>query len=198
MRPTKEALVRKVCQNMDLLKYEVDDVLTDDPPQDLTNEGSDKVIFSIPKPNQVSSKLFLTSHQFTNVVGTDIYIYIGNNQGQTAYQMLLEEMSKVRRLDEKLVTYLRDECIDSLTELNLRDEIPAQVPEKVDAAVEQAPNHLIYSNVSESQLNKGIGNILLETDFDVIGDSHIFIYNGNTAGAQMISRLSQESFINLE
>lgn len=30
MRPTKEALVRKVCQNMDLLKYEVDDVLTDD------------------------------------------------------------------------------------------------------------------------------------------------------------------------
>jgi len=32
----------------------------------------------------------------------------------------------------------------------------------------------------------------------VIGDSHIFIYNGNTAGAQMISRLSQESFINLE
>lgn len=198
MRPTKEALVRKVCQNMDLLKYEVDDVLTDDALQDLTNEGSDKVIFSIAKPNQVSSKLFLTSHQFTNVVGTDIYIYIGNNQGQTAYQMLLEEMSKVRRLDEKLVTFLRDECIDSLTELNLRDEIPDQVPEKVDAAVEQAPNHLIYSNVSESQLNKGIGNILLETYFDVIGDSHIFIYNGNTAGAQMISRLSQESFINLE
>ena len=198
MRPTKEALVRKVCQNMDLLKYEVDDVLTDDALQDLTNEGSDKVIFSIAKPNQVSSKLFLTSHQFTNVVGTDIYIYIGNNQGQTAYQMLLEEMSKVRRLDEKLVTFLRDECIDSLTELNLRDEIPDQVPEKVDAAVEQAPNHLIYSNVSESQLNKGIGNILLETRFDVIGDSHIFIYNGNTAGAQMISRLSQESFINLE
>lgn len=198
MRPTKEALVRKVCQNMDLLKYEVDDVLTDDALQDLTNEGSDKVIFSIAKPNQVSSKLFLTSHQFTNVVGTDIYIYIGNNQGQTAYQMLLEEMSKVRRLDEKLVTFLRDECIDSLTELNLRDEIPEQVPEKVDAAVEQAPNHLIYSNVSESQLNKGIGNILLVTHFDVIGDSHIFIYNGNTAGAQMISRLSQESFINLE
>ena len=198
MRPTKEALVRKVCQNMDLLKYEVDDVLTDDALQDLTNEGSDKVIFSIAKPNQVSSKLFLTSHQFTNVVGTDIYIYIGNNQGQTAYQMLLEEMSKGRRLDEKLVTFLRDECIDSLTELNLRDEIPDQVPEKVDAAVEQAPNHLIYSNVSESQLNKGIGNILLETHFDVIGDSHIFIYNGNTAGAQMISRLSQESFINLE
>ena len=80
MRPTKEALVRKVCQNMDLLKYEVDDVLTDDALQDLTNEGSDKVIFSIAKPNQVSSKLFLTSHQFTNVVGTDIYIYIGNNQ----------------------------------------------------------------------------------------------------------------------
>lgn len=130
MRPTKEALVRKVCQNMDLLKYEVDDVLTDDALQDLTNEGSDKVIFSIAKPNQVSSKLFLTSHQFTNVVGTDIYIYIGNNQGQTAYQMLLEEMSKVRRLDEKLVTFLRDECIDSLTELNLRDEIPDQVPEK--------------------------------------------------------------------
>ena len=198
MRPTKEALVRKVCQNMDLLKYEVDDVLTDDALQDLTNEGSDKVIFSIAKPNQVSSKLFLTSHQFTNVVGTDIYIYIGNNQAQTAYQMLLEEMSKVRRLDEKLVTFLRDECIDSLTELNLRDEIPDQVPEKVDAAVEQAPNHLIYSNVSESQLNKGIGNILLETHFDVIGDSDIFIYNGNTAGAQMISRLSQESFINLE
>ena len=90
MRPTKEALVRKVCQNMDLLKYEVDDVLTDDALQDLTNEGSDKVIFSIAKPNQVSSKLFLTSHQFTNVVGTDIYIYIGNNQGQTAYQMLFE------------------------------------------------------------------------------------------------------------
>ena len=80
MRPTKEALVRKVCTNMDLLEYKVDDVLTDDALQQITNDGSDKVIFSITQANQVSSKLFLTSHQFTNVVGTDIYIYIGNNQ----------------------------------------------------------------------------------------------------------------------
>ena len=91
MRPTKEALVRKVCQNMDLLKYEVDDVLTDDALQDLTNEGSDKVIFSIAKPNQVSSKLFLTSHQFTNVVGTDIYIYIGNTAGAQMISRLSQE-----------------------------------------------------------------------------------------------------------
>lgn len=198
MRPTKEALVRKVCTNMDLLEYKVDDVLTDDALQQITNDGSDKVIFSITQANQVSSKLFLTSHQFTNVVGTDIYIYIGNNQGQTAYQMLLEEMSKVRRLDEKLVTFLRDECNDSLTEINLREDIPEKIPEKVDEIVEQTPNHLIFSNVAETLLNKGIGQILLDNQFDVIGDSHIFIYNGNTAGSQMINRLNQESFIILE
>lgn len=198
MRPTKEALVRKVCTNMDLLEYKVDDVLTDDALQQITNDGSDKVIFSITQANQVSSKLFLTSHQFTNVVGTDIYIYIGNNQGQTAYQMLLEEMSKVRRLDEKLVTFLRDECNDSLTEINLKEDIPEKIPEKVDEVVEQTPNHLIFSNVAETLLNKGIGQILLDNQFDVIGDSHIFIYNGNTAGSQMINRLNQESFIILE
>lgn len=198
MRPTKEALVRKVCTNMDLLEYKVDDVLTDDALQQITNDGSDKVIFSITQANQVSSKLFLTSHQFTNVVGTDIYIYIGNNQGQTAYQMLLEEMSKVRRLDEKLVTFLRDECNDSLTEINLKEDIPEKIPEKVDEIVEQTPNHLILSNVAETLLNKGIGQILLDNQFDVIGDSHIFIYNGNTAGSQMINRLNQESFIILE
>lgn len=198
MRPTKEALVRKVCTNMDLLEYKVDDVLTDDALQQITNDGSDKVIFSITQANQVSSKLFLTSHQFTNVVGTDIYIYIGNNQGQTAYQMLLEEMSKVRRLDEKLVTFLRDECNDSLTEINLKEGIPEKIPEKVDEIVEQTPNHLIFSNVAETLLNKGIGQILLDNQFDVIGDSHIFIYNGNTAGSQMINRLNQESFIILE
>ena len=198
MRPTKEALLRKVCTNMDLLEYKVDDVLTDDALQQITNDGSDKVIFSITQANQVSSKLFLTSHQFTNVVGTDIYIYIGNNQGQTAYQMLLEEMSKVRRLDEKLVTFLRDECNDSLTEINLKEDIPEKIPEKVDEIVEQTPNHLIFSNVAETLLNKGIGQILLDNQFDVIGDSHIFIYNGNTAGSQMINRLNQESFIILE
>lgn len=198
MRPTKEALVRKVCTNMDLLEYKVDDILTDDALQQITNDGSDKVIFSIAQANQVSSKLFLTSHQFTNVVGTDIYIYIGNNQGQTAYQMLLEEMSKVRRLDEKLVTFLRDECNDSLTEINLKEDIPEKIPEKVDEIVEQTPNHLIFSNVAETLLNKGIGQILLDNQFDVIGDSHIFIYNGNTAGSQMINRLNQESFIILE
>lgn len=198
MRPTKEALVRKVCTNMDLLEYKVDDVLTDDALQQITNDGSDKVIFSITQANQVSSKLFLTSHQFTNVVGTDIYIYIGNNQGQTAYQMLLEEMSKMRRLDEKLVTFLRDECNDSLTEINLKEDIPEKIPEKVDEIVEQTPNHLIFSNVAETLLNKGIGQILLDNQFDVIGDSHIFIYNGNTAGSQMINRLNQESFIILE
>ena len=198
MRPTKEALVRKVCTNMDLLEYKVDDVLTDDALQQITNDGSDKVIFSITQANQVSSKLFLTSHQFTNVVGTDIYIYIGNNQGQTAYQMLLEEMSKVRRLDEKLVTFLRDECNDSLTEINLKEDIPEKIPEKVDEIVEQTPNHLIFSTVAETLLNKGIGQILLDNQFDVIGDSHIFIYNGNTAGIQMINRLNQESFIILE
>lgn len=198
MRPTKEALVRKVCTNMDLLEYKVDDILTDDALQQITNDGSDKVIFSITQANQVSSKLFLTSHQFTNVVGTDIYIYIGNNQGQTAYQMLLEEMSKVRRLDEKLVTFLRDECNDSLTEINLKEDIPEKIPEKVDEIVEQTPNHLIFSNVAETLLNKGIGQILLDNQFDVIGDSHIFIYNGNTAGSQMINRLNQESFIILE
>ena len=198
MRPTKEALVRKGCTNMDLLEYKVDDVLTDDALQQITNDGSDKVIFSITQANQVSSKLFLTSHQFTNVVGTDIYIYIGNNQGQTAYQMLLEEMSKVRRLDEKLVTFLRDECNDSLTEINLKEDIPEKIPEKVDEIVEQTPNHLIFSNVAETLLNKGIGQILLDNQFDVIGDSHIFIYNGNTAGSQMINRLNQESFIILE
>lgn len=198
MRPTKEALVRKVCQNMELLEYQVDDVLSDDALQQMTTDNTDKVIFSIVPANEVSIKLFLTSHQFTNVLGTDIYIYIGNNLGQDAYQLLLEEMSKVRRLDEKLVTFLRDEGNDSLTEVNFKEEIPEKVPEKIDELVEQTPNHLIFSNVSESLLNKGIGQILLDNHFDVIGDSHIFIYNGNATGAQMVARLNQESFIILE
>lgn len=198
MRPTKEALVKKVCQNMDLLKYRVDDILSDESLFQMANDNPDKLIFSIAQPNEVSAKLFLTSHQFTNVLGTDIYIYIGNNQGQDAYQMLLGEMSKVRRLDEKLVTFLRDECNDSLTEISFKEDIPEKVPEKIADIVAQTPNHLIFSNVSESMLNKGIGHILLDNHFNVIGDSHIFIYNDNSIGVQMISRLEQESFIILE
>lgn len=198
MRPTKEALIRMVCQNMDIIEYEVNDVLTDDALQKMTNDSADKVIYSIVKPNQVGNKLFLTSHQFTNVVGTDIYVYIGNNAGQSAHLMLLEELSKVRRLDEKLTLFLRDECTDSLTELNLREELPDQIADKVNAAIEQSPDQLIYSNVSESQINKGIGQALLDNHFDAIGDSHIFIYNGNTIGAQILARLQQEPFIKFE
>lgn len=198
MRPTKEALVREVCQDMDIIEYEVGDVLTDDVLKSLTDANIDRVIYSIVQPNQVGSKLFLTSHQFTNVVGTDIYIYIGNNAGQSAHTKLLEEMSKVRRLDEKLTLFLRDECTDSLTELNLSEDLPEQVAEKVELAVKQAPNHLIYSNVSETQLNKGIGQALLENHFAAIGDSHIFIYTGNAIGAQILGRLKQESFIKFE
>ena len=195
MRPTKEALIRKVCQNMELIEYQVTDVLSDEVLQQQTNEHPDNVTFSIVQANQVADKLFLTSHQFTNVVGTDIYIYIGNPQGQVAYQMLLDELSKVRRLDERLLTFLRDECNDSLTAIDLKEGLTETASETIDEAIQTAPSHLIYSQLSESTLNKGFGQILLEHQFESIGDSHVFIYGGNTAGAPMINRLNQESFI---
>ena len=198
MRPTNEALIRKFSQDIDLLALQPADMLSDEAFLQRTNDNTDKVIYSIAKANEVATKLFLTSHQFTNVVGTDIYIYIGNNPGQDTYQMLLDEMSKIRRLDEKLMTFLRDECNDSLTEIHLTEELPDKVIEKVDEVVTETPHHLIYSNISGSLINRGISDVLLENHFNMIGDTHIFIYNDNAIGAQMISRLSQESFTALE
>ena len=193
MRPTKEALIRQACKNVELLEYHVVDVLSDETLQQQTAANPDKIIYSLVKANQVDSKLFLTSHQFTNVVGTDIYIYIGNNQGQAAYQAILEDLSRVRRIDDKLVTFLKDECNDCLTEIDLKTELPEKIPEKIAATIDQAPNNLTYILLTESLINKGIAEILLEHGFSSIGDSHLFIYNKNTSGAQMVNRLEQES-----
>lgn len=193
MRPTKEALIRQACKNVELLEYHVVDVLSDETLQQQTAANPDKIIYSLVKANQVDSKLFLTSHQFTNVVGTDIYIYIGNNQGQAAYQAILEDLSRVRRIDDKLVTFLKDECNDRLTEIDLKTELPEKIPEKIATTIDQAPNNLTYILLTESLINKGIAEILLEHGFSSIGDSHLFIYNKNTSGAQMVNRLEQES-----
>lgn len=193
MRPTKEALIRQACKNVELLEYHVVDVLSDETLQQQTAANPDKIIYSLVKANQVDSKLFLTSHQFTNVVGTDIYIYIGNNQGQAAYQAILEDLSRVRRIDDKLVTFLKDECNDCLTEIDLKTELPEKIPEKIATTIDQAPNNLTYILLTESLINKGIAEILLEHGFSSIGDSHLFIYNRNTSGAQMVNRLEQES-----
>lgn len=193
MRPTKEALIRQACKNVELLEYHVVDVLSDETLQQQTAANPDKIIYSLVKVNQVDSKLFLTSHQFTNVVGTDIYIYIGNNQGQAAYQAILEDLSRVRRIDDKLVTFLKDECNDCLTEIDLKTELPEKIPEKIATTIDQAPNNLTYILLTESLINKGIAEILLEHGFSSIGDSHLFIYNKNTSGAQMVNRLEQES-----
>ena len=193
MRPTKEALIRQACKNVELLEYHVVDVLSDETLQQQTAANPDKIIYSLVKANQVDSKLFLTSHQFTNVVGTDIYIYIGNNQGQAAYQAILEDLSRVRRIDDKLVTFLKDECNDCLTEIDLKTELPENIPEKIATTIDQAPNNLTYILLTESLINKGIAEILLEHGFSSIGDSHLFIYNKNTSGAQMVNRLEQES-----
>lgn len=193
MRPTKEALIRQACKNVELLEYHVVDVLSDETLQQQTAANPDKIIYSLVKANQVDSKLFLTSHQFTNVVGTDIYIYIGNNQGQAAYQTILEDLSRVRRIDDKLVTFLKDECNDCLTEIDLKTELPEKIPEKIATTIDQAPNNLTYILLTESLINKGIAEILLEHGFSSIGDSHLFIYNKNTSGAQMVNRLEQES-----
>ena len=193
MRPTKEALIRQACKNVELLEYHVVDVLSDETLQQQTAANPDKIIYSLVKANQVDSKLFLTSHQFTNVVGTDIYIYIGNNQGQAAYQAILEDLSRVRRIDDKLVTFLKDECNVCLTEIDLKTELPEKIPEKIATTIDQAPNNLTYILLTESLINKGIAEILLEHGFSSIGDSHLFIYNKNTSGAQMVNRLEQES-----
>lgn len=193
MRPTKEALIRQACKNVELLEYHVVDVLSDETLQQQTAANPDKIIYSLVKANQVDSKLFLTSHQFTNVVGTDIYIYIGNNQGQAAYQAILEDLSRVRRIDDKLVTFLKDECNNCLTEIDLKTELPEKIPEKIATTIDQAPNNLTYILLTESLINKGIAEILLEHGFSSIGDSHLFIYNKNTSGAQMVNRLEQES-----
>lgn len=178
---------------MELLEYHVVDVLSDETLQQQTAANPDKIIYSLVKANQVDSKLFLTSHQFTNVVGTDIYIYIGNNQGQAAYQAILEDLSRVRRIDDKLVTFLKDECNDCLTEIDLKTELPEKIPEKIATTIDQAPNNLTYILLTESLINKGIAEILLEHGFSSIGDSHLFIYNKNTSGAQIVNRLEQES-----
>lgn len=193
MRPTKEALIRQACKNVELLEYHVVDVLSDETLQQQTAANPDKIIYSLVKANQVDSKLFLTSHQFTNVVGTDIYIYIGNNQGQNAYQAILEDLSRVRRMDDKLITFLKDECNDCLTEIDLKTELPEKISEKITSTIEQVPNNLTYVLLTESLINKGIAEILLEHDFSSIGDSHLFIYNKNASGAQMVNRLEQES-----
>lgn len=193
MRPTKEALIRQACKNVELLEYHVVDVLSDETLQQQTTANPDKIIYSLVKANQVDSKLFLTSHQFTNVVGTGIYIYIGNNQGQSAYQAILEDLSRVRRMDEKLVTFLKDECNDCLTEIDLKTELPEKIPEKITDIVEQSPDNLTYVLLTESLINKGIAEILLQNGFSSIGDTHLFIYNQNPSGAQMVNRLEQES-----
>lgn len=193
MRPTKEALIRQACKNVELLEYHVVDVLSDETLQQQTAANPDKIIYSLVKANQVDSKLFLTSHQFTNVVGTDIYIYIGNNQGQNAYQAILEDLSRVRRMDDKLVTFLKEECNDCLTEIDLKTELPEKIPEKIANTIEQVPNNLTYVLLTESLINKGIAEILLDHGFSSIGDSHLFIYNKNASGAQMVNRLEQES-----
>ena len=198
MRPTKEDLIKTVCQNMALVEFPVDDATNEEALSQQIAGTPEAVIYSITQAGQVGRKLLLTAHQFTNVVGTDLYVYIGNAQGQEAYQRLLDEMSKVRRLDEKLVTFLRDECNDALTEISLKEELPERVPEKIEELIAQTPESLIFSNVSESLLNRGIGRALLENHFNAIGDSHIFIYSGNTVGTQMVNRLEQEPFIHLE
>ncbi len=198
MRPTKEALIRQACNNVELLEYHVVDVLSDESLQQQTAANPDKVIYSLVKANQVDSKLFLTSHQFTNVVGTDIYIYIGNSRGQSAYQMILEDLSRVRRLDEKLVTFLRDECNDALTEIDLKTELPEKIPEKIASVVESVPHHLIFVLLTESLINKGIAEILINNDFTAIGDSHLFIYHKNASGTQMVNRLEQEALTVIE
>lgn len=197
MRPTKEALIRQACKNVELLEYHVVDLLSDETLQQQTTSNPDKVIYSLVNANQVDSKLFLTSHQFTNVVGTDIYIYIGNSQGQNAYQAILEDLSRARRIDDKLITFLKNECNDCLTEIDLKTELPEKIPDKIATIIEQAPNNLTYVLLTESLINKGIAEILFANDFSSIGDSHLFIYNKNTSGAQMVNRLEQESLTNI-
>ena len=198
MRLTKEALIKKTCGNVEIIEYQVVDVLSDQSLQELISTNPDKVIYSIVKANQVSDKLFLTSHQFTNIVGTDIYIYIGNSQGQNAYQLLLEDMSKVRRLDEKLVTFLRTESTTALSEIDLKTDSIEKIPQKLSDFIAQTPNNLIYVLLTESLINKGIAEILFKFNFKEIGDSHLFIYAENACGSHMIDRIDHDALTNIE
>ncbi len=193
MRPTKEALIRRACPEMDLYEYRIKDVLVDDAFKAQLADNSTKVIYNISTGSHVSEKLFLTNHQFTNVVGTDIYIYIGNTQGQRAYELILAELSKVRRLDERLTGYLLDECTDCMIELRLSDT----KTDKILATLSEHPNKIIYAMPSEHLINRGLGLTLLDLGFKSIGDSHLFIYRGTTPGEQIITRLEQESFIHI-
>ncbi|MDO4281029.1 MAG: hypothetical protein Q4C56_05305 [Peptococcaceae bacterium] len=191
MRPTKEALIKKVCKDMPLLEYHIVDVLSDETLLQQIADNPETVIFGIVTTNQVDNKLFLTSHQFTNVVGTDIYIYIGNTQGQTAYQLLLADMSQIRRLDERLLTFMRNECNVCLNELDVKETLPDAIPDKIAATVQEMPNCLIYALITETMINKGIADILIAEQFEEIGDSHLFVYTGNTTGTNMANRLAQ-------
>lgn len=194
MRPTKEALIRRACPDMALSDYHIDSLLTDDFFKEHLAQNHDKVIYAIAAENNVGEKLFLTSHQFTNAVGTDIYIYIGNSQGQEAYQKILAELSKVRRLDERLTAYLRDECLDCMIELastGLTKEVILQ-------ATQDHPEKIIYAMPSESHINRGIGLTLADCGFTSIGESHLFIYSGNIPGEKIITRLEQDSFVKAE
>lgn len=194
MRPTKVSLIKKVCQEFELFEYEVVDIFSDDTLKQQVSEHTNAVIYSIANANQVDAKLFLTSHQFTNVVGTDIYIYIGNTNGQKAYEMLLNELSEVRRLDEKIISFIRDEHQDRLIEIKISDISEEHLGDELSRCCTQSPDTLIYSLLTESHINKGIGDLLLKLNFQSVFDSHVFIFTGNTVGEKILLRLAKEFF----
>lgn len=196
MRPTKVSLIKKVCQDFELFEYEVVNILSDDALRQQVSDHSNAVIYSIANANQVDAKLFLTSHQFTNVVGTDIYIYIGTSKGQQAYEMLLNELSEVRRLDEKIISFIKEEQQEDILEFMITDfdNISDRFETFLQEDAEQASKKLIYIMLTESHINKGIGDALIKLHFQSVFDSHIFIYTGNSVGEQIFLRLAKENF----
>lgn len=198
MRPTKVALIKKVCPNEALYEYPIPEVLSSEHLAGETALHTQNLIYSIVPASQVDYKLFLTSHQFTNVVGTDIYIYIGNSIGQKSYGLILSELSDARRLDEKISAFLREAYPDTIVEIDTKEIPHENILQTILSRISSTTNNeLVFTLLSESQLNFGLGDLLIENHFSPIGDSHVFIYK-NIAGENMIARLLKEAFISQE
>lgn len=195
MRPTRTALIQKACPQQTLFHFTPDNLVDDDAFMQAVSEHSDSLIYCIVEPGSVDIKLYLTAHQFTNVVGTDIYIYIGNANGQKGYAMILDELSQARRLDEKIMDFIRTEANDCLKDLSADADTPEHFAESARQALDSAGSCPVVCTLDESKLNRNFGQELEALHFASLSDSHVFVYTGSETGEALVNRIMREPFM---
>lgn len=195
MRPTRTALIQKACPQQNLFHFTPDNLVDDEAFQQAVSQHSDSLIYCIVDAGSVDIKLYLTGHQFTNVVGTDIYIYIGNANGQKGYAMILDELSQARRLDEKIMDFIRTEANDCLKELSADADTAEHFAENVREVLADAGSCPIVCALDESKLNRHFGEELEALHFTSLPESHVFVYTGNETGEALVNRIMREPFM---